>query len=349
MALAAMLAWLLDRWLLGHNSPFFASAVAIIVLGQARGLRIRRTIDVVVGVAVGVLLADIVVFAIDNTTLAVFVLIVAVLVVTTAIGAGPLLVTQGTVSALYVAVIAPPAESLVPARFLDALIGGVVALVCNQLAIARNPLSDLVGQMRALCEQICAVVDQIAVGVEQHDRKLARDALEAARGVDVSMQQLRDAVVAAREALQLDPVRRHQRGSIQLVDGALRELDFVVRGGRVLARASVSLARWPERPGPELATALRHLAAAIGYAGESLVAEIRGEPGTAHQFTDRLDAACRSVIADARHLLDHRPSFPLVMMVGQLRSITIDLLRGIHTDDDAVLAEVDSALGFPVD
>jgi hypothetical protein len=35
------------------------------------------------------------------------------------------------------------------------------------------------------------------------------------------------------------------------------------------------------------------------------------------------------------------------MIVGQLRSITIDLLRGLGADDATVLASIDHALGFP--
>ena len=54
-----------------------------------------------------------------------------------------------------------------------------------------------------------------------------------------------------------------------------------------------------------------------------------------------------AAIADARPLLWGDQPLPVVMIVGQLRSITIDLLRGVGADDATVLASVDHALGFP--
>src|SRR5262245_55564949 len=56
---AATVAWLLDTWLIGDPQPFFAPAAALLVLGQ----RMRRAIEVILGVAGGVLVADVVVRA----------------------------------------------------------------------------------------------------------------------------------------------------------------------------------------------------------------------------------------------------------------------------------------------
>src|ERR671917_715715 len=61
--LAATVAWLLAADLVGDPQPFFAPAAALIVLGQARGQRMRRAVEVVLGVAAGVLVADLVVQA----------------------------------------------------------------------------------------------------------------------------------------------------------------------------------------------------------------------------------------------------------------------------------------------
>ena len=54
-----------------------------------------------------------------------------------------------------------------------------------------------------------------------------------------------------------------------------------------------------------------------------------------------------AAIADARPLLWGDQPLPVVMIIGQLRSITIDLMRGVGVDDATVLAGVDHALGFP--
>lgn len=345
---AATVAWILATILVDHDAPFFAPAAAIIVLGQARGMRVRKTFEILIAVAGGVLLADVVAQLLgSNTTLTIFVLIVTTLTITTAIGANGVAVVQAAVSALYVAVIAPPTQSLVPVRFIDALIGGTVAVIVNQVAVVHDPLAPLLHQMRSITEQICVVIGLTAAAIDAHDQTMARAALERARTVDSEVEKLRTAVSVAVEALRLDVWRRHRRGSVQMVDTSTRQIDYVVRGVRVLARASLTLTRWPTSTGPQLGVALRHLTAAVGYAGESLAAEIAGEQSASSTFADRAEASALTAIEVARPLLWGDQPLPVVMIVGQLRSITIDLLRGVGADDAEVLARVDHALGFP--
>ena len=345
---AATVAWVIATVVVGHSAPFFAPAAAIIVLGQARGVRVRKTVEILIAVAGGVLLADIVAQLLGaNTTLTIFVLIVLTLTITTAIGANGVAVVQAAVSALYVAVIAPPTQTLVPVRFIDAIVGGVVAVVVNQLAVAHDPLSGLVREMRSITERICDVIDRTAAAIDQHDEAMAREALDRARQVDSAVDSLRTEVAATDEVLRLDVWRRQHRAGVRTIDTSTRQIDYAVRGVRVLARASLTLTRWPTPVGAELGVALRHLAAAVGYAGEALAAEILRDADTAADFGRRTEQAAFAAIADARPLLWGDQPLPVVMIVGQLRSITIDLLRGVGADDVTVLARVDHALGFP--
>ena len=137
---AATVAWLLATRLLGHPQPFFAPAAALIVLGQARGQRIRRAVEVVLGVAAGVLVADLVVQALGpGSTWTVFTVILLTVLLAVAFGATGVTLVQAAVSALYLVVVAPPDGSLVPFRFVDALIGGAVALAASLLVDARHP------------------------------------------------------------------------------------------------------------------------------------------------------------------------------------------------------------------
>ena len=57
-SVTAGLAWLLASLLLGHQVPYFAAAAAILVLGVAYGQRLRRGVDVAIGVTLGVALGD---------------------------------------------------------------------------------------------------------------------------------------------------------------------------------------------------------------------------------------------------------------------------------------------------
>src|SRR4051812_28327879 len=95
---AATLAWIIDTRLLHQPQPFFAPAAALIVLGQVRGQRIRRAVEVVFGVAGGVLVADLVVQALGrNATWTVFTVVVLTLSLATAVGASGVFMVQASV------------------------------------------------------------------------------------------------------------------------------------------------------------------------------------------------------------------------------------------------------------
>ena len=65
-ALAAGAAWFIAKELLGHPNPFFAPIAAVVSLGTSYGQRLRRVAEVTLGVAIGVLIADIVVILIGT-------------------------------------------------------------------------------------------------------------------------------------------------------------------------------------------------------------------------------------------------------------------------------------------
>ena len=167
---AATVSWLIATRLLDHPQPFFAPAAALIVLGQARGQRTLRAVEVVVGVAGGVLIADVVAQALGpGTTWTVLTVILVTLTVAAAVGASTVLVVQMAVSALYVAVVTPPTTSIVPFRFVDALVGGGVALVVNQLARPANPLTALADEAHLIFEEVAGVILDSADALERHD------------------------------------------------------------------------------------------------------------------------------------------------------------------------------------
>ena len=58
-AVAAGVAWWLAADVLGHVAPFFAPVVAVVCLGMSYGQRQRRVLEVAIGVAVGVFVADV--------------------------------------------------------------------------------------------------------------------------------------------------------------------------------------------------------------------------------------------------------------------------------------------------
>ncbi|MFI7434883.1 aromatic acid exporter family protein [Micromonospora haikouensis] len=346
---AATVAWVLATRLVGHPQPFFAPAAALIVLGQARGQRMRRAVEVVLGVAAGVLVADVVVQALGpRTSWTVFTVILLTVVLAVAVGASSVSVVQAAVSALYLVVVAPPTESLIPFRFVDALIGGAVALVASQLVDARRPLAPLVAEFRQTFEDLAGLLREVADALDGRDEQAALAALDRARGMDAAVERLRDAVLAAGEALTLHVRRRRHLGRLRTVDASIGQIDYAVRNVRVLARAGVTLTRLATPVPADLGGAVRCLADAVQAAGEAFAADLDGRDAAADEHAGRAETAALDAVRSAGRLFASGQPLPLAMIVGQVRATAIDLLRGVGVDDDAaVLGRVDEALGLP--
>src|ERR1700743_3676843 len=56
--LGAGIAWLVAQHVIGHPHPFFAPIAAVIVLNVSVGQRLRRAVELVFGVALGILVGD---------------------------------------------------------------------------------------------------------------------------------------------------------------------------------------------------------------------------------------------------------------------------------------------------
>lgn len=347
---AASLAWVIATQLLGHVAPFFAPATALIVLGQARGQRIGRMTEVLLGVAGGILVADVVATLLGpGTTLTVAVVIFLVLVAVVAVGGGPLLLVQASVSGLYVAVITPPTVSLVPLRFIDALVGGGVALVSSQLSRPHDPLAPLIDSTRQVLDEVAAIVESAADALAAGDVSAVRDSLARARSSDAYVDGLRGEVAAAREALWVHRRRRQRLDRVDTVDAALSQVDYVVRNVRVLVRAAVGVANLPiDVPAP-VVRAMRHLAVAIRSVAGGLASELAGNENGVRVHVAAAEQAVHDAVAVAGALLPSGQALPVVMIVGQLRACAVDLLRATGVDAVESLTRVDRALGMPAE
>ncbi|MBY8870418.1 FUSC family protein [Micromonospora sp. PLK6-60] len=343
---AATVAWVLAARVIGHPDPFFAPSAALVVLGEARGQRVRQTVEMVLGVAAGVLVAELVVHALGPGYTTIFLVLLATIGLMVALGASSTLTVQAAISALYLVVVAAPKGDFMPFRFVDALIGGAVALAVSQLVSVRDPIAPLATEARQAYADLAGVVDDVAAALERCDETAARAALDRAREVDGCVERLRIAVRACGEALRLRVRGRRQLDRIDEVETTARQLDYAARNIRVLARAGATLTRRHTATPAELSAAIRALADAVRAAGEALATDLAGEAAAERHAGRADDAALEAVRIGARLLAAH-PPLPLAMIVGQIRATAIDLLRGTLGDDAAVLDRVDEALGLP--
>jgi uncharacterized membrane protein YgaE (UPF0421/DUF939 family) len=330
-SVSAAIAWLIATEILGHQTPFFAPVAAIITLGITVGQRGRRAAEVAFGVALGIAVADLLVLQIGTGAAQ---LALVVLLATSAaifLGSGQMLATQAAVSAALVATLQPPTEGITFARFVDALVGGGVALFINALLLPAHPEQMLRRAARPLLEELAATLEDVAVAVERRDRELAEAALRRARGIDELGAQFSEAVDVSRETTRYAPPRRRARGIVESYADAAARIDLAVRNVRVLARGTIRAISLDENVPPDVARALRDLAAAVRAVGPAL-------DDASHEAQVR-DLATRAA-GDATLVLERTGNLSVSVIVGQVRSTATDLLTAMGMGYDEAAGEV---------
>ena len=332
-AIAAPVAWLFATEVLGHQSPFFAPIAAIIVLGQTTAQRGRRAVEVAIGVAVGIAVADVIIAAIGAGALQLTLVVLLAIAAARFLGNGQLLANQAAVSAILVATIQHATGGPLD-RFFDALTGGAVALLVNALVVPADPVRLLREAAQPLLAELASTLEDIARTIIDRDREGARATLRRARAIDALEAQLEDAVLTGRETSRLAPLRRSSRATVESYAAATARLDLAVRNVRVLARGLVRAVELDDRVPPDVADAVRDLAAAVRALGPVLGGQ---EP------SEELRAAALRAAGRASAVLERTGNLSVSVIVGQIRSTAVDLLAGGGMDYDAAADAVRAA------
>jgi uncharacterized membrane protein YgaE (UPF0421/DUF939 family) len=331
-ALAAGAAWALASLI--HPHPFFAPAAAVIALGGARGRRTRRAIELTVGVAVGIAVADLIVLALGANTLVLTLVVALSMAGALLLGAGGLMVSQAAISAILVVATLQPGSSPSPGRFLDALIGGCVALLVGQVLFPRDPLRALARAARPVVDDLAAALGATAAAMRSGDQEAARAALESARATEGDVAAFFDTVALARETFSLRAQAR-TRERVPPYAEAVQHVDYAVRNTRVLARRALNAIRLGGAGPPGLADAVELLGRAVRELGSQL------------EDPDR-DVATRTLALEAAikatAVAETGADLQVMVIVGQVRSTAIDLLRGSGMDGDEARGALDAAV-----
>ena len=318
--LAAGAAWLVAHDLVGHERPFFAPIAAVISLGVSLGGRLRRAVELVVGVSLGVLVGDLLISEIGSGWWQI------ALVVMLAVGAavfadgGTLLVNQAGASAVLVATLLPPGQAGGVDRCLDALIGGAVGVLVVAV-LPSDPVAPVRRDSRALLDELAAVLAGVGDALRDRDADAALAALRRARRTQSLIDSLRAALRGGREVTAVSPLhRRRRRVLVQYAELAERA-DYAMRNGRVVARRAHSALLDGEPAVPELPDVLGELAVAIIRLAAELTRD--GDPVRARQPVLDVVRHAKVMSDEAAALLGESEH----VLVAQVRSIALDLLQ----------------------
>ncbi len=339
-AVAACAAWLLAVLLLGLDRPTFAPIAAVICLGLAVGERARRAVELTLGVAFGVAIADYLVAVIGVGALQAGLVVALAMAVAVFLGRDEISIKEAAISAMIIMItFHSPGTSLPLERFLEALIGGGTALLINAL-LPINPERMVEEAAHPLFDESVAVLEEVAGALESGDAERAQDAYVKAREIDARVGGLKEAVAAGRETARLAPPRRRSLGHLELYAGAADQIDLTVRDVRALSRAALSVVQ-PGIPSPEpLSGAARGLARAT----EALAAYLQtsGNPEDTRRLA--LEASREaSVLLYERE--DLASSLAVNALVDQIHSSAVDLLGSTGMDRSAALQALEEATG----
>lgn len=324
MGIAATLAWVTAINVVGHTQPFFAPVAAIVTLGVTYGQRGRRALELGLGVATGILVADVIVKVIGTGTLQLGLVVLLAVGAAILLGSGPILVNQAGISAVLVVTIQSPGGGSTFNRFFDALIGGGVALLVNALVLPADPVALLRRAAAPVLDELAATLEDIAQALLDRDLEAAERALQRARGIDAP--RFHEAVEVGRQTARYVPSRRVARGHVALYADAAAQIDLAVRNVRVLARGAIRGVLLGDSVPPDIGDALRDLASAARALEAALEDPDRGVDVRA----PALRAAAR-----ATFVLERTGNLSVSVIVGQVRSTAVDLLRGSGLDQQA--------------
>lgn len=329
-AVGAAAAWFIAHDLVGHAAPFFAPVVALIVASQSRGQQVRRGFEVTVGVAIGIAIGDLFRVWAGIGWWQVGVVVAVAMALALLAGAGQLMITQAGVQAIVVTTIVGPNGAF--NRWLDAVIGGMVALVLA-LVVPSRATARPRELAAALLDETAAILDEIVAALAAAAEQDAERVLARARDTESLTGELSAAVTEGVGSARLPLLwRRHSRGNADAAEIArlTPPLDRATRNVRVLVRRSaVSIWRGEEMPAGtvELIRRLRHVVAAMA---DDLVA---------HRSLDGHRGEL-AAIGVASSVADLTPTLSATVVLAQIRSIVVDLAEVTGVDAATARAAV---------
>jgi hypothetical protein len=239
-AVAASAAWWLAGRIPHHPQPFFAPIAAVIAMGAAPGTRGKQALELITGVALGITVAALIVWAAGTGTWQIGLAGGLGMVVGVLLSEGrPVIVTQSAASAVLLIALHRPGAA--PGRLIDALIGGGVAIAMAQILLPIDPLRVVSEAARAQGDELARAVDEVAHALRDHDADRARRALMLVEAIDG--RRLADALRMAHGVVRRAPRRRWERRAVEGYGAVAQELGSAVADATALASGALRALR----------------------------------------------------------------------------------------------------------
>ncbi|MDW5329258.1 FUSC family protein [Plantactinospora sp. KLBMP9567] len=262
--IAAGLSWWIAHNLLGNPNPVFAPTAAVGTIVAAIGQRTRRTVELLAGVGLGIVIGDLLIFLIGSGAWQTAVIVtLAIGVALGLVGRGGTIVSQVGGTAVLIATLSSSERNLEIPRIVDAVTGSAVGLVVVALLLPLNPIRVVNRAAGPVFAILVGRLQDIGVALRKRDAERAIRALDGLRGIEQDLGRLREAVSGAAEVVRLAPLRWGRRQEFEHYARGVTELTRVIEGARDLARRAVTVIDYREPIPGSLPDAIEMLASAV--------------------------------------------------------------------------------------
>ncbi|GIJ79138.1 Fusaric acid resistance protein-like [Micromonospora phaseoli] len=327
---AAALAWVVAHEVLHHPSPVFAPTAAVGTIAAAIGRRTRRTVELLLGVLAGLLVGDALIAVIGTGPWQIATVVTLAILLALTMSRGGAVVSQAGGTAVLIATLAPVQRGLELPRVIDAIIGGLSAV----LVVALLPVNPVRIIQRAARPLFAALIDHLhtaAEGLTTGDAAMVAAARDGMNGLSPQLGLLKDAISGAQEAVAVSPARWHRRAEFEHYQRGTRYLELAVRGGQEMLRRAATAVHDGETVPPGLP-------AAVHYFGDAL-ALLQVEVESGHR-TQRSEQLILKAVDRAAEAFDDGVGFSGGVVVAQIRTVATDLLRSIGCQDEEAVSVI---------
>lgn len=315
-ALGAGLAFAIARYALGHQTPFFAPIATWVCLGFTSDRRVRKVAELALGVALGVGLGDLIVTVIGSGPWQIALVLVIAALSARFIDRGTTLTMQAGVQAVVVVVLPVQATGAPMHRWLDAVVGGLMALVVAAL-LPSDPRKGPRAQVSGVLRELGAVLNRLSEALHAGDLDGTLITLERARSMQPAIDEMHSILRGARETVRVSPAMRRYRGQVSELTKVAVVIDRAARNARVMCRRAVPLTE-AHRHLPLLAEMVSEAAQACAELRRSIAAGFPA-PVARQQLID----LARKLGPEAAEIRGGS----VITLVVLLRSLTVDLLQ----------------------
>ena len=321
VAIAAGAAYGTAHVVFRHEVPFFAPMATIIVLSTTGGERFRRSVELVVGVSLGVGLGDLIIANIGSGVWQIAVAVGVAIALGTFIDRSVLLANQAGFASVLVATISPPGSGAGIERMTDAFIGGVVGIIVIGL-FPESPLRAGRREIARLMGITSDVLRDVAAALHSGDIIVIRHALQNVRGTQGRINNMIAATKTGEENLSVSPLLWRQRGKIRSLKRILHPVDNAIRNTRVLARRALVLSEDNDTVSEEQIAIISELSDIAAELERLFEGADRG-----HEVMPQLIKRLRKLGSRVGLEIAEGRVLSAQVILGQSRSIIVDLLQ----------------------